>query len=201
MIPAVIAVLTLGSHAGVPMDAGLESGASSLIINEFMVLPDHSSTQLTGQWVEIYNNSRDWVNLGGWSLVNHRGDTHVFPAYMLPPEGYYVLGASGSPSENGGYTPNGVWSNFRLARYGELTLYSPSHAYSDRVNWNHSWPVVNGASCERINPGWEPGLPSSWASSLHTYGNGDLGTPGAQNSVFTNSFVQNSWAYIKAFIN
>ncbi|MFO7626438.1 MAG: lamin tail domain-containing protein [Candidatus Fermentibacteraceae bacterium] len=184
-----------------PIDGITASGASSLIINEFMVLPVASSTELKGQYVEIHNRSGEWVNLAGWSLENHQGDTYYFSSYMLPPSAYFVVGACALSSENGGYYPNAVWTSFMLSRYGEVTIYSPDHDYADKVDWNGAWPVYSGASCERINPGWESGLSSSWGASVSTFGQGDYGTPGQQNSVYSNSFAQNSWAFIKAFID
>ena len=166
-----------------------------------MVLPTASSSELKGQYVEIYNRSDDWVNLAGWSLKNHQGDVYYFSSYVLPPSGYFVVGACALGSENGGYTPNAVWNAFMLSRYGEVTIYSPNSEFADKVDWNGSWPVCSGASCERINPGWESGQPSTWAAGEYTFGQGDYGTPGHQNSVYSNSFAQNSWAFIKAFID
>ncbi len=198
---ALMYLFALTAQIAAPVDGDITSGATPLIINEFMALPTASSTQLKGQWVEIYNKSSEWVNLAGWSIENHLGDVHLFASFMLPPDGYYVVGASSLHDENGGYSPNGLWADFSLSRYGEVTLYSPSHDYSDRVDWDVTWPVHDGASCERINPGWESGLPSSWGVSISVFGLGDMGTPGCQNSVYSNSFVQNSWAFIKAFIN
>lgn len=195
-----ILLMAVTAQVSTPIDGISTSGTSSLIINEFMVLPEASSTELKGQYIEVYNRSSEWVNLSGWSLENHQGDLYHFSSYMLPPSGYFVVGACGVISENGGYSPNAVWSSFPLTRYGEVTLYSPNHDYSDKVDWNGTWPVCNGASCERINPGWESGLSSSWGASVYTFGLGDCGTPGQQNSVYSNSFVQNSWAFIKAFI-
>lgn len=200
-MPGILVLLAVTSQFNAEISGDVTSGASPLIINEFMVLPTASTTQLSGQWVEIHNRSQDWVNLSGWTLQNHAGDIHIFGTYMLPPEGYFVLGASPVYNENGGYTPNGVWSDFALSRYGELTLYSPGRDYADMVDWDGSWPVENGASCERINPGWESGISSSWGASQTAFGLGDLGTPGEQNSIYSNSFAQNSWAFIKAFIN
>jgi hypothetical protein len=201
MVHALVVLSAFASQYALPEHTGVEAGASTLILNEFMVLPVAASTQNAGQWVEIHNNSRNWVNLAGWSLVNHRGDIHLFGTFMLPPEGYFVLGGSSSYNDNGGYTPNAVWSGFSLAANGELTLYSPMQDYYEKVQWNSSWPVQYGASCERINPGWDSGLSSSWGLSQSTFGNGDFGTPGTLNSIYSNSFVQNSWAFIKAFMN
>ena len=63
-----------------------------------------------------------------------------------------------------------------------------------------SWSIQPGTSCERLNPGLVSNLSSTWDYSTLTYGNGDMGTPGDQNSVYVNSFAQNSWAFIKAFV-
>ncbi len=195
----VLLAVTSQYNAYIPED--VTCGVSPLIINEFMVLPSASTTRLSGQWVEIHNRSQNWMNLSGWTLQNHAGNTYVFGTYMLPPEGYFVLGASSVYSENGGYSPNSVWSDFFLARYGELTLYSPGRSCTDIVDWDDSWPIESGASCERINPGWESGIPSTWGVAQNTFGSGDLGSPGEKNSIYSNSFAQNSWAFIKAFIN
>jgi hypothetical protein len=189
------------AQTSAPIDGMAGSGASSLIINEFMVLPTASSSELKGQYVEIYNRSNDWVNLAGWSLENHQGDIYYFSSYLLPPSSFFVVGACALGSENGGYSPNAVWNSFMLSRYGEVTIYSPNSEFADKVDWSGSWPVCSGASCERINPGWESCQPSTWAAGENTFGQGDYGTPGLQNSVYSNSFAQNSWAFIKAFID
>ncbi len=196
----IILLMTVTAQISAPIDGITTSGSSSLIINEFMVLPEASLTELKGQYVEIFNRSNEWVNLAGWSLENHQGDIFYFGSYMLPPAAYFVVGACALSSENGGYSPNAVWNSFMLSRYGEVTIYSPNRDFADSVDWDATWPVCSGASCERINPGWESGLSSSWGASVYTFGQGDYGTPGQQNSVYSNSFVQNSWAFIKAFI-
>lgn len=196
-----ILLMAVTAQMSAPVDSITISGTSNLIINEFMVLPVASSSELKGQYVEIFNRSSEWVNLAGWSLENHQGDVYYFGSYMLPPSAYFVVGACALSSENGGYYPNAVWNSFMLSRYGEVTIYSPNRDFADKVDWNGTWPVQSGASCERINPGWESGLSSSWGASLCTFGQGDYGTPGQQNSVYSNSFAQNSWAFIKAFIN
>ncbi|MCK4672308.1 MAG: hypothetical protein KAT47_07135, partial [Candidatus Aegiribacteria sp.] len=120
--------------------------------------------------------------------------------YLLPPDGYYVLGACGEESMNGGLVPDYVYSNFTINDTGRLTLRSPSREIIDEIIYTSSWPVTAGHSCERINPGWISSTSSTWDESTITFGNGDFGTPGSLNSVYENSFAQNSWAFIKAFV-
>lgn len=180
-------------------DGGVLSGGI-VVINEFMAHPLASYTETDGEWVELYNRSGDWVNLSGWVLSNALGQAVTMSTYLLPPEGYYVLCACGDESMNGGLDPDYVYSNFMINDTGRLTLSSHSREIIDEIVYTSSWPITEGRSCERINPGWISNMPSTWDESTLTFGNGDFGTPGTLNSVYENSFAQNSWAFIKAFV-
>jgi len=174
--------------------------SNTVVINEFMAHPLSSCTETDGEWIELYNNTNDWINLSGWSVENSSGQKIILSTYLLPPEGYFVLGACGSVALNGGFTPDFVYSEFSLHDSGRLTLLNSSKSVIDEIVYNSSWSVQAGSSCERINPGWVSNQPSTWDYALQSYGNGDMGTPGSQNSVYENSFAQNSWAFIKAFV-
>lgn len=185
----------------VPGDSGegiLSSGV--IVINEFMAHPLASYNEESGEWVELYNRSGDWINLSGWVLSNALGQEVTMSTYLLPPEGYYVLCACGDESMNGGLIPDYVYGNFTINDTGRLTLISASREIIDEIIYTSSWPVTAGHSCERINPGWISSTPSTWDVSTIAFGNGDFGSPGSLNSVYENSFVQNSWAFIKAFV-
>ncbi len=181
------------THAG--MD-GPESGA--VVFNEFMSHPLASTTETEGEWIELYNKSGDWINLSGWKIVNHSGEEIVLNSYLLPPEGFFVVGASGDESRNGGYTPDFVYCSFSIDDIDELTLHCRT-VVIDHIDFDGTWDVIPGHSCERINPGWVSNLASSWAHAFLSFGDGDQGTPGFINSVYQNSFAQNTWAFIKAF--
>jgi hypothetical protein len=178
--------------------AALSSG--SVVINEFMALPQSSCTEKDGEWIELYNNTGDWVNLSGWVIRNSYGEEFVLSTYLLPPEGYFVAAACGDQTQNGGVEPNQVYGNFRIRESGTITIYDSARTIIDQIEYNGSWPILSGASCERINPGWSSGTASSWDYSKSIFGLGDYGTPGQINSVYENSFTQNSWAFIKAFV-
>lgn len=176
----------------------LSSGV--VVINEFMAHPAASYTEADGEWVELYNRSGDWVNLSGWVLLNALGQEVTMSTYLLPPDGFYVLCACGDESMNGGLVPDYVYSDFTINDTGRLTLRDSSREIIDDIIYTSSWPVTVGHSCERINPGWISNTSSTWDESTMAFGNGDFGSPGLLNSVYVNSFAQNSWAFIKAFV-
>lgn len=195
----VLVLLILSAQLPPGSDGGILS-SNSVVINEFMALPQSSCTEADGEWVELYNNTGEWINLSGWMLENSYGQGITLSTYLLPPEGFFVLAACGDEELNGGFTPNHVYSGFTVYENGSLILYNSARGIVDRIDYDGSWPIQPGASCERINPGWLSNSKSSWDFPTLTFGLGDMGTPGGQNSVYQNSFAQNSWAFIKAFV-
>ncbi len=194
-----LVLLILSLQIPLDTDGGVLS-SNSIVINEFMALPQSSCTEEDGEWIELYNNTDDWVNLSGWMMYNSYGQELVLSTYLLPPGGYFVMAACGDETQNGGLTPNHVFGDFRIHESGSLTLCDSSRNIIDRIDYDGTWSILPGASCERINPGWVSNSPSSWDHCTVMFGMGDLGTPGSQNSVYQNSFAQNSWAFIKAFV-
>ncbi len=174
--------------------------SNSVVLNEFMAHPSASCTEADGEWIELYNASGNWINLSGWIVENSLGEQITLATYLLPPEGYYVLAACGNESLNGGFSADFVYDNFRINNTGRITILSSSRTVVDEIEYNATWAVQAGSSCERINPGWVSSSASSWDYAIQIYGSGDMGTPGSRNSVYSNSFAQNSWAFIKAFV-
>lgn len=195
----ILIVLMIFAQTPQVADGGILS-SNSLVLNEFMASPQNSSTEADGEWIELFNNTGDWINLSGWTIENNYGQQIVLTTYLLPPSGYYVLAACGDESLNGGLTPNYVYCTFTIHDNGRLSLYSSSRTLVDEIEYDAMWPIQTGFSCERINPGWVSNHASTWALALNSFGAGDMGTPGTQNSVYENSFAQNSWAFIKAFV-
>lgn len=56
-----------------------EQAAASVLINE--VLPDPAGKDKEGEWIELYNNSSETINLSGWILRDMvgQGRTFIFP--------------------------------------------------------------------------------------------------------------------------
>lgn len=194
-----VLVMIIMSSGSASLYATTDGGG--LVINEIMIDPLASSSTDMGQWIELHNNSNDWVNLSEWTIKNQSGDEIKFSSHVVQPGGYFVVGASSLTGENGNYNPDAVWSAFSLSPIGSLVLSNASLDSQEFFSWNTSWDIEPGASLERVNPGWAASEQESWLHSTTVYGNGDLGTPGVQNSVFSNGFGQNTWAFIKAFVN
>jgi len=192
----IIASIMAGDAPCMPADMS----SSALVLNEFMAAPLASASEAEGEWIEIYNRSDDYVNLSGWRIRNQSGMQITCGTYLIPPDGYVVLGSSGDPDRNGGYIPDQVYSGFSISTNGSLTLCEPGGQTVETIVYDATWPVEPGCSCERINPNWTVGLSSSWAGAVFTFGDGDKGTPGEKNSVYENSFASNTWAFIKAFV-
>ena len=195
----ILICLMIFSQAPLNVDGGILS-SNSIVINEFMSHPTSSCTEADGEWIELYNNTNDWINLSGWMIENSYSEEITLATYLLPPGGYFVLGACGDESLNGDYKPNYVYSGFTIHESGSITLFNNARLLVDEIEYNGGWPVQAGFSCERINPGWVSNHPSTWDLATLSFGSGDMGTPGSQNSVYENSFAQNSWAFIKAFV-
>lgn len=196
MILFVLAILA-GDMTTLPVD---DFSSSELVLNEFMAFPASSETEAEGEWIELYNRSDGYVNISGWGIRNQAGSTVTCGTYLVPAGGYVLLGSSGNTARNGGYTPDIVYTGFRIASSGSLSLVDPYGTVVESLSYDTGWPIIHGYSCERINPDWTAGNESSWALSTSIFGDGDYGTPGARNSVFENSFASNTWAFIKAFV-
>ncbi|MCB0121441.1 MAG: chitobiase/beta-hexosaminidase C-terminal domain-containing protein, partial [Caldilineaceae bacterium] len=113
--------------------------ASPVIITEFLARNQTGLTDDEGNfvdWIELYNQSSQSVNLEGWSLTDDPAlpTKWLFPAVTLPPQSYLVVFASGKngvtvPSESA--TGDGalpiLHTNFRLhGSGGFLALYPPT---------------------------------------------------------------------------
>ena len=195
-IAGTLIIAVAGTLPFQPLD-GPESG--SIVLNEFMSDPQASATETEGEWIELYNCSSDWINLSGWKIINHSGEEIILNSYLLPPESFFVAGASGDENRNGGYAPDFIYCSFSIDDNDALTLRNRTGMIIDYIDFDGTWDIIPGHSCERMNPGWVSNLASSWAHAISSFGNGDQGTPGIINSVFQNSFAQNTWAFIKAF--
>ncbi len=165
---------------------------AALVINEVMMDPDAVSDS-RGEWFELYNPGGSGVDIDGWTIRDDGSDSHVISnggPLVVPAGGYLVLGRNGSKNRNGHYTADYVYSSFTLANTSdEVVLVDGMGTEVDRVNYTGSspWPSPTGASMELISAALDNNVGGSWAVAVArggSYtGNGDLGTPGAANSV------------------
>jgi hypothetical protein len=156
----------------------------SVIINEIMNNPAVVS-DADGEWFELHNTGEDTVDLNGWVIRDNGQDYHEISAQegaYIEPGGYFVLGRRQDPAINGGYRPDYVYQGIILSNEeDEIILVDPLGRVADSVAYGAGWPVGSGRSMEFIEEGTDNSRGEEWAPAVSSYGDGDLGTPGAKN--------------------
>ena len=101
-----------------PMPSGMRYPVSTVVVNELVSTPANGKEE----WVELYNNTTEWLDLGGWSLEDSAG-TRTNISGALPPQGFFVIEQPRGKLNNSG---------------DKVLLYDPSDAVIDEVAYG-SW--------------------------------------------------------------
>lgn len=80
-----------GTPSSIEETLALPPDAVHVVINE--VLSNPNGPESSGEWIELYNDGRRSVDLGGFELLDTGGVT-VLPAHELPPGGFVLLVSS-----------------------------------------------------------------------------------------------------------
>jgi len=151
-----------------------------VVVAEFLSNPQQVSDAL-GEWVEIVGVVGN-VNIDNLEMRDASADNVKFGIpVQLQPGTELVIAADGLPSRNGGLRPHLVWplGDFSLAAADTVWLeYGTTEI--DRIDYTSSWGG-NGISSERIDCNI-PGTLANFTDATTTFGNGDMGTPGADNA-------------------
>jgi len=178
-----------------------------LIITEFMINPSAVS-DTKGEWIEIFNTSDSDLVLNGLVLSDAGSNKHSLSSdedIIIRSEEFFLMARNSDPDENGGISPDYVYSNFTLGNTeDEIILSLADQTILDEIAYNSDWPVYPGASLE-LNPGIiDPesnNTHDKWHPAIDTYGAGDLGTPGLSNSVSSGIFNHEGIEYFESFPN
>ncbi len=146
----------------------------------------------TKDWVELYNNSGETVDMSGW-VFKDSDDLHEFiipNGTAMPPNSYLVIVQNLTDFQALFPDVSPVIGNFEfgLAGGGELIrLFNSNDVLVDFVEYDDEdpWPTEpdgNGPTLELINPNLDNNLASSWSASIPP--NGVHGTPGEINSTY-----------------
>ena len=178
-----------------------------LIITEFMANPSAVS-DTKGEWFEIYNASSTDLLLNGLIISDSGSNKHTLTSnedVILPAGQFFLLAKSGDPEENGGLSPDYVYSNFTLGNSeDEIILSLEDESILDEITYNSEWPIFSGASLE-LNPSMEDAeinnIPANWHPAVEIYGDGDLGTPKLTNSILNGIFTTDQIMSFEVFPN
>lgn len=154
--------------------------AGKIIINEVSC-----NNRKSGDWLELYNQSRERVNLEGWIVTDSKNE-FVFPKYILPPKGYVVLCEDSVDfvkihpevqSLIGGLP-------FGLNKISEtIQLFSPEAAAVDSMGYALE-PMDSIFSYDLLLPELDNGRPDNWAV------NTGAGSPASANAFYVASRIE-----------
>ena len=173
-------------HLPVYMDVWFDDITYSdqgIVISEIMANPGSVSDSY-GEWFEIVNTTDSTIDLQGWSIKDLDGDEHELSSdqasILISPEEYFVLAKNNDQSLNGGVEVDYVYEGYSLSNSDdEVILLDASGSVVDEVHYSNGWPFSSGVSMEIHDPLIDNALVGSWFSSTSSYGNGDMGSPGA----------------------
>jgi hypothetical protein len=142
-----------------------------------------------GEWIEIYNNSNNTIELQNLVIRKNDTESHVIGNKVtVPSHAYYVLARTSSSFSGEKYvygtdiTLNNTGATLSISNYG--TDGTDGSVICSLNYGSEGFPHASGASVcldpAKLNI-TEATLGSSWCISSSAYGPGDLGTPGSAN--------------------
>jgi predicted extracellular nuclease len=158
-----------------------------LIINEIIQNPA-AVYDSNGEWFELYNPTGSDIDIDGWTIEDNDYDSHVIAnggPLIVPAGGYLVLGINADTSTNGGVSVGYEYSGISLANGAdELVLVDGALNEIDRVEYDDgaTFPDPTGASMSLVDPALDNNVGGNWCTSTTPFGDGDLGTPGSENT-------------------
>lgn len=151
---------------------------AQVVINEVMYAPAANEPE----WIELFNNGTDAVNLAGWQLHDATASRPLLPTVLLPPK-TFVVATSDTAALRQARPGRYRMLLVKLPTFNndddDVTLRNPSDNVVDSFHYQAAWGGGNGVSLERISPSSNPTLAESWGGCTAQIG----ATPGAKNSL------------------
>lgn len=154
----------------------------NIVINEIMADPNPVVALPDAEYLELYNNSNQAINIGGFII-----DSETIGDFVLEANSYVTL----TTSANAGLFSGDVigLGGLSLNNTGEALLLTDNLGnLVDSVSYASDWyndtdKDDGGYSLEQINPELACSYINNWTASSDTNG----GTPGSQNAVYDNA--------------
>ncbi|MCF6172137.1 MAG: lamin tail domain-containing protein [Bacteroidales bacterium] len=155
-----------------------------VVINEIMADPTPSVGLPEYEYLELFNQTDNIIDLSGWTLTIGSSEK-LFEKVVIAPNGYLILAKNEAEALLGIYGPFYGFSSFSLTNSGQsLVLRDKEGVLISSVNYTDTWynnpdKEEGGWSLEQINPENVCSGRENWTASNDIKG----GSPGAENSV------------------
>lgn len=144
----------------------------------------------SGEYFEIYNTTNSTIDLEGWVIKDDAtaSEAHTITNLTIAANGYAVLGNNADSSTNGGYTNDHQYNGIYLGNSADGLILECSGTIIDQVIWDNgtTFPDPTGKSMELKTNKYtstDNDDGANWYEATTTFGDGDFGSPGAQNSL------------------
>lgn len=159
-------------------NAALAANPLDVVINEIAWMGTINSAN--DEWIELYNNTENLINLDGWQLLTQDGTPKINLSGTIPANGFYLLERTDDntvPAISADKIYTGALGNSGEA----LELYDNFGNLIDRVDNSSGWLAGDNKTkqtMERKNPQLEGSNLDNWQTSQNPGG-----TPRVQNSL------------------
>jgi len=186
---AVAVTSDLGRPALAAGGAAPAANALDVVINEVAWMGTEASS--TDEWIELYNNTDQDIDLTGWSIVAADGTPNITLAGTIPAHGYFLLERTDDNTVRD-IPADQIYTGAMDNTDEGLTLYDNTNQVIDTANGGgNDWPAGDNATkstMERRDP-TTPDTDDNWCTNDGTTRNGQdangnpiNGTPKTQNS-------------------
>lgn len=165
-----------------------EAMPGDILITEIMKDPNQVQDTV-GEWIELYNVTENDIDINGWTLKDDGSDNiSIFheAGVIVPAESFFVLGRESDPALNGGFDVDYVYASFNLANKDDEVILLSGAVVVDQVWYDDgdTFPDASGKSLSLDPDGFDHENNDDgvfWCDGAEIYGDGDWGTPGADN--------------------
>jgi hypothetical protein len=169
-----------------------------VLINEFFPDPSPVIGLPELEFIEVYNRSNKYFNLNKWKIGDASADGTISQKILGPGE-FAVLCASSSVIEYPGSVAVSSFPSLNNS-WDDIVLKDSNGVIIDKLSYTDVWyqddiKKGGGYTLERINPTLICSSFKNWIASNNSSG----GTPGFQNSVFSNAPDTQSPAFESVF--
>ncbi len=167
---------------GDPILGVTDLSAGDLVLSEVMGWPAHADPE--GWWVEVYVAASDPVLFDGVVLRTEWGSCEAVTSTVVEAGGWFLFGGLDDADRTGVDVDIACSSLFLDELYGSLAVTDGSSTIDEVLfegDYELEWGSALGVRPDMLNATDNDDL-SNWCVAVDTYGLGDHGTPGAENT-------------------